>query len=334
LIFALYSLGLTTLYRQGELDFLDDVSINVTPLMFLLAILMVFKTQTAYNQYWTATNAYYQVYNGLRALARRGCVLGKGEQKEMQLRRMFRYEVLLLRVTRKYLASSGVTSHYCSEAHLTMTENPVRELCSDREYALLMNGPDKNRPDVVFHWILALVKALGIDNPPTLGLLAQIEKDLEDMEMIDKEQFPFPYYQLVKLLMIIFLTLLPLSLTGSCGYFAPVVELAAAFGLFGLDEVAECLESPFGKDVNDYDLGVIAEGLERYCCHTLQEYDRLPVFDEDTEVDHDWLKRKSMPRLPSGLKLNAVDGDEQRLAEEEAPPTKTAEEEDHPTIGF
>jgi putative membrane protein len=291
--------------------------------MFLLAILMVFKTQTAYNQYWTATNAYYQVYNGLRALARRGCVLGKGDGKEIQLQRLCRYEVLLMRVTRKYLATSGVTGGYCDPAFLTETDKLVRELCSEREYGLLVNRPDKNQPDIVFHWILALIKALGIDNPPTLGLLAQIEKDLEDMEMIDKEQFPFPYYQLVKVLMIAFLTLLPISLTASCGYFTPVVELAAAFGLFGLDEVAECLETPFGNDVNDYDLGDIAKELEQYCVHTLQEYEHLPVFDDPTAVDHVWLKRKSMPRLPSGLKSDALDNDEQRVSaeEEEAPMT-------------
>ena len=78
-----------------------------------------------------------------------------------------------------------------------------------------------------------------------------------------------------------------------------MVELAACFGLFGLDEVAECLEAPFGNDKNDYDLGEIAAGLEQYCAHTMREYDRLPVFDDDAPVDHVWLKRKSCPEFLS-----------------------------------
>ena len=209
LIFVAYSIVLVLLYDHGYLDALDDVSIHLSALMFLIAFLTVFKTQTAYNQYWTAANAYYQTYAGLRALARRAAVLGSGERKEHLLRRIFRYEILLIRVTRKSLATSGITGRYCHEPFLVKIENLVRELCSETEYALLSKRPVENQSDIVFHWILVLVKALGIDNPPTLGLLAQIENNLQVMEMIDTEQFPFPYYQLVKVHMLFFVASFP-----------------------------------------------------------------------------------------------------------------------------
>jgi len=113
---------------------------------------------------------------------------------------MFRYEVLLLRVQRAYLATSGTTGQYCKSIFLETAETQIRGMCTEREFALLSSRPAKNHTDIVFHWILTLVEALGIGNPATLGMIAQIEKDMEEMEMIDKEQFPFPYYQLVKVL--------------------------------------------------------------------------------------------------------------------------------------
>jgi len=46
----------------------------------------------------------------------------------------------------------------------------------------------------------------------------------------------------------------PFFIVSEMGIFTPVISAVVALGYFGLDEVAEILESPFGNDPNDIHL--------------------------------------------------------------------------------
>ena len=82
-----------------------------------------------------------------------------------------------------------------------------------------------------------------------------------NMDKIDKTQFPFPYCQIVKWLTIVFLGMLPFSLAQVCGWWTLGFSAIATIGFFGLDKVAEILESPLGNDPNDLDLRDYGETL-------------------------------------------------------------------------
>merc|ERR1711879_829348 len=102
--------------------------------------------------------------------------------------------------------------------------------------------------------------------------------------MIDKTQFPLAYNQIVKLLMIIYLVALPISLLEKCGWALPFVILIVCVGLFGLDSVAEILESPFGEDDEDIDLTFFAADLEKdFCMMFFQRQSRLEVATTDLQ---------------------------------------------------
>ena len=81
------------------------------------------------------------------------------------------------------------------------------------------------------------------------------------LRRIDKTQFPFPYAQIMKILLYFWMLVLPFILQLKCGSVTPAVVFLIAIGFFGLDEVAEILESPFGNDPNDIDLIVYADDL-------------------------------------------------------------------------
>ena len=81
------------------------------------------------------------------------------------------------------------------------------------------------------------------------------------MRRIDKTQFLFPYAQIMKILLYFWMLVLPFILQLKCGSVTPAVVFLIAIGFFGLDEVAEILESPFGNDPNDIDLIVYADDL-------------------------------------------------------------------------
>merc|ERR1719502_127491 len=86
-------------------------------------------------------------------------------------------------------------------------------------------------------------------------------QNVQSMNKIDKTQFPLPYTQIVKILMIVFVNILPFQIVDDCGLFTLVVMMLASLGFYGLDEVSEILESPFGKDPNDIDLSMYGKSL-------------------------------------------------------------------------
>merc|ERR1712107_15564 len=75
-----------------------------------------------------------------------------------------------------------------------------------------------------------------------------------EMNQIDKTQFPFPYAQVTKLIMLLYINILPFVLQPQLQNLTEIMMALIAMGFYGLDEVAEILESPFGDDPNDVDL--------------------------------------------------------------------------------
>ena len=65
---------------------------------------------------------------------------------------------------------------------------------------------------------------------------------------------PFPYAQLLKVLMLVYISTLPFVLVHEMGWGTPVVAAVVATAFFGLDQVGAELEGPFGIDANDFSL--------------------------------------------------------------------------------
>lgn len=105
---------------------------------------------------------------------------------------------------------------------------------------------------------------LGIE-PPLEGqfyaAIDKIETLFASMDLVDKTQFPFPYSQIMKILLYFWMIAQPFVLEIQCGAATPAVMVLIGIGFFGLDEVAEILESPFGNDPNDIDLVESADDL-------------------------------------------------------------------------
>lgn len=56
--------------------------------------------------------------------------------------------------------------------------------------------------------------------------------------------------------------LLPFGLAGALGWATPVVSMLLAYAFFGLDQLGEELEEPFGLEPNDLPLDAMVRTLE------------------------------------------------------------------------
>lgn len=122
----------------------------------------------------------------------------------------------------------------------------------------------------VIFWIelaAGRVLKMGCVAPPIMsgfiGMAHSLLQNFQDMDKIDKTQFPFPYNQIVKILILIWVNIFPFFIVRDAGHYSHWISGLVALGYYGLDLVAEILESPFGNDPNDIFLrGFGAELME------------------------------------------------------------------------
>jgi len=300
----------------------------------LVTFLLVFKTQNAYSQFWQALTALHGVLETSRILSLTACTMfdwDKREEKDTKeeqdrknaelrsrVRRIIRLIVLHYFVIIEYFQRGGANSTTDVKLHDELRED-IRNLTGANEFVMLYpkepastpgstsNNLHANPTQVLFWMQLAAgrVLASGRCPPPIInGFNMQVHnlmKEFGNMDRIDKTQFPFPYAQIVKILVIVWVFTLPFFIVEKCGPWTSVITTLAALGFFGLDEVAEILESPFGNDPNDIllrphglrlmsDLEMMYNGRD----------DKLDsVFDEEQPMNFSELLEGQFGRMPS-----------------------------------
>jgi len=194
----------------------------------------------------------------------------------------------------------------------------IRALTGDKEFAMLFPNEDVNKsgsrsiynaanPSIVLFWITLVVgnviKEQAVPPPiagVVLGHIHSLGTAFYGMERIDKTQFALPYAQIVKLLTLVFMGCLPFIIVKQSGNATYFISLLATIGFFGLDQVAEILESPFGKDANDIQLRDYGESLMQdiECMYRARDMELDTVITGDDDISfHEILNKRS----PEGL---------------------------------
>ena len=100
-------------------------------------------------------------------------------------------------------------------------------------------------------------------------LYAQFEARLHAMasvqagcERISGTPLPFAYTLLLHRCAWLFCVLLPFGLAGALGWATPVVSMLLAYAFFGLDQLGEEMEEPFGIEPNDLPLDAMVRTIE------------------------------------------------------------------------
>jgi len=81
-------------------------------------------------------------------------------------------------------------------------------------------------------------------------------------ERIAGTPLPFAYTLLLHRCAWLFCVLLPFGLAGALGWATPVVSMLLAYAFFGLDQLGEEMEEPFGLEPNDLPLDAMVRTIE------------------------------------------------------------------------
>ncbi|MGF1566506.1 MAG: bestrophin family protein [Nodosilinea sp.] len=257
LLCSLFALVITGLHAKGwGLSF--PILGSVVP-SIVLGLLLVFRTNTAYERFWEGRKLWGNVINQTRNLARQMWVAIQEHQPTD-------HEVKVAAMRLLPAFAIAMKLHLRGES-MDQDQSLISLLTADQFIQLQQM---KNPPLRVALWIadyLQTQQAQGKFNPYQLSACLKIIDSLVDSlgscERILKTPIPLAYSIHLRQLLMLYCLALPFQLVDSVGWGSVLVVGLISFAVFGIEEIGIEIENPFGHDPNDLPLDSI--------CLTMQQ---------------------------------------------------------------
>lgn len=205
---------------------------------FVISLLLVFRTNTAYDRWWEGRRKWGELVNDSRNLSVKLSTL----LKENSDRDFFRRMIPNFAVSAKEHLRKGVDFK-----DLNLLEAELKDLRSKRHIPLAIS-------ELIFQKI----QLLRLEGKLTDADLIMIERNLNGFmdslgacERIKNTPIPFSYSLFIKKFIFIYVTTLPLAFVVQFGYFAALISTFIFYVLVSMEVLAEEIEDPFGEDDND-----------------------------------------------------------------------------------
>lgn len=258
-----------------HLDLADFLVLDLAVLSFLgvvLSILLVFRTNSAYDRWWEGRKQWGALVNHCRNMAiQLNVILPLDDKKN----KMF----FAIRI-----------SNFCFAfvEHLregTKLDKLVALTDAEKQkYEKLTHVPNfismeiQNRVEQVYR--AEVISGFDLRNvkPHTQALL----DILGACERIKKTPIPFSYAVFIKIFILGYGFILPFSLMDMFGWGTILITMFVMFAFLGIELMAEEIEDPFGLDCNDLPTGTIATTISHNVCEIFEIEDFVPV--EEAEL--------------------------------------------------
>jgi putative membrane protein len=253
------------LHRQFPVYFPDYTAAPFTLLGLALSIFLGFRNNACFDRWWEARRQWGQLIVELRSFGREIAALMPGTDPETvklrrrMLHRGIAYAYALADSLRATAHGAELERYLDTEEHRRMTARSshpdalLREMAGDLAAALR----DGRLSDILYQGLVTHLTAIS-------GIQAACER-------IRHTPLPFAYTLLLHRTAYLFCLLLPFGLVDNLGFATPLAAAIVAYTFFGLDELGDELEEPFGLAENDLPLKAMARMIEISLLETLGE---------------------------------------------------------------
>jgi ion channel-forming bestrophin family protein len=223
----------------------------------VLGLLLVFRTNTAYERFWEGRKIWGSIVNNVRNLARQIWVTVDEINPEDRDKK-----IAILRLIVAFAVS--IKLHLRGEG----VNKELEDLMTISKYLTLkaMNNP----PLEIAFWIgdyLQLQYNRNCLNSYQLTAIQELLNNLVDnlgaCERILKTPIPLAYAIHLKQLLLLYCLLLPFQLVESLVWWTGPIVALVSFTLFGIEAIGLEIENPFGYDPNDLPLDTICNTMKR-----------------------------------------------------------------------
>jgi len=260
---------LSWLVAYLELDYFDlsqnsalkNTSILHTVIGFVLSLLLVFRTNTAYDRWWEGRKMWGKLVNDSRNLAIKLNALIPEEDK----------------VTRIYF--SNKIKLFAKVLHTHLTSESTKYMLDEEEHPEYDESLKAQHPPtkIVGKMYVALQKLERekIISPQDKLILDQNLNGLLDVagacERIKNTPIPIAYAVFIKKFIFVYVLTLPIGYVFTTGYFIVPLVMIIFYVLLSIELIAEEIEDPFNGGTDDLPTAKIAENIGKYVSNVLKD---------------------------------------------------------------
>jgi putative membrane protein len=239
--------------------------VNATPFTLLglsLSIFMSFRNNACYDRWWEGRKQLGQMIIDVRSLIRETQVLADPVER------------------------AGLLRGLCGFAHGLIARLRHEDEARAINPWMAVDAGHPNLPDKLLQTVGAQFSRLAERGVISEWRYTQWETRLVSLsqvqascERIKTTPLPFPYTLLLHRTIYLFCILLPFAMAEPLGWLTPVFTAIVSYTFFGLDEIGDDLEDPFGFDENDLPCDAIVRTLEREILAALGATDLPPALE-------------------------------------------------------
>lgn len=242
-----------TVFKLSEKDHIRNITAMHGLLGFVISLLLVFRTNTAYDRWWEGRKQWGSLVNNCRNLALKlQGILPAGHPA----RAWFRHMIPNFAYTLK--------DHLRGEFHPDKLENLTPD-----ELSRLQEGI--HVPNQIAALIIAKANELYRQQVISGDQLITINHQMEALtdiagacERIKNTPIPFSYSVFLKKFIFFYVMTLPMGYVFGLGYLVVPMVVFIFYVLASLELIAEEIEDPFGKDANDLPTETISANIRRH----------------------------------------------------------------------
>lgn len=254
LLIFVYSLGVAyweqEVLRMPEHPWLKNIPLLHNMLSFVISLLLVFRTNTAYDRWWEGRKLWGQLVNVSRNLAIK--INAMLPQSDIENRAFFRDSIpTYADALRNHLQLERTRLSLDEDTHFDIDSDPdthipnqVALAMSRRAYQLFAEGKISGE------------QLLILNND-----INQFTEICGGCERIKNTPIPYSYSNFIKRFIVFYLFTLPLGYVHQLGYFVAPLVVFVCYVLTSLELIAEEIEDPFGTDENDLPTDKMAETI-------------------------------------------------------------------------
>ncbi|MFV5696527.1 bestrophin family protein [Flavobacterium sp. LB3P122] len=236
-------------WQLADNSYVKNITIMHGMLGFVISLLLVFRTNTAYDRWWEGRKMWGSLVNNSRNFAIKLSVILQDENDRNYFRKMIPSYASILH---KHLKDADTSKQLFDDVDLEIDHH-------------------KHKPNQVakmlFQKINDLYTSKKITGDQLIILNAEVLSFTEicgACERIKNTPIPYSYSAFIKKFIFFYVMTLPFGYSFSLGYYVAPVVVFIFYVLASLELIAEEIEDPFGTDENDLPTHKIALNIKKH----------------------------------------------------------------------
>ena len=236
-------------WKLAENSYVKNITIMHGMLGFVISLLLVFRTNTAYDRWWEGRRQWGSLVNTSRNFAIKLSVILEDEKDRSYFRKLIPNFANILH---KHLNNSETSQQLFDDVDLEIDHH-------------------KHKPNQVAKKIFNKINELYLEKKITGDQLIILNAEIQSLtdicgacERIKNTPIPYSYSAFIKKFIFFYVMTLPFGYSFSLGYYVAPVVVFIFYVLASLELIAEEIEDPFGGDENDLPTQKMAVNIKKH----------------------------------------------------------------------